>query len=129
MVSIFDRFPVSSSSHLPLMFGLYCGMRLGEVFALTWNDIDLSEKKIIINKQIQWRQFDRTDEEKKTSNGMNTGNCKVWYFRQQNINQTELLKLIMNYIVCYALKKKNKKRLSSILQTDMHIIMKLIKEK
>lgn len=31
MVSIFDRFPVSSSSHLPLMFGLHCGMRLGEV--------------------------------------------------------------------------------------------------
>ena len=66
---IFERLPASSSSHLPLMIGLHCGLRLGEVFALTWHDVDLIEKKISVKKQIQWRQFKRTDDEKNATNG------------------------------------------------------------
>jgi integrase len=39
--AIFDRFPLGHSSYLPLMIGLHFGLRLGEAFALTWDDIDL----------------------------------------------------------------------------------------
>ena len=93
IVSIFERFPISSSSHLPLMIGLHCGLRLGEVFALTWNDIDLTEKKISINKQIQWRQFKRTDEEKKATNGKATKNSGCWYFSSTKYKSDRVIEI------------------------------------
>ncbi len=91
--AIFDRFPVSSSSHLPLMIGLHCGLRLGEVFALTWDDIDLTEKKISINKQIQWRQYQRTDEEKKQTNGRATDNSGCWYFSSTKYKSDRVIEM------------------------------------
>ena len=80
LARIFGRFPSGHPSHVPLMIGLHCGLRLGEAFALIWDDIDLENKKISVNKQIQWRQFKRTEEDKKSSNGKNTGDCGCWYF-------------------------------------------------
>jgi integrase len=62
------------------MIGLHCGLRLGETFALTWNDIDFENKRIAINKQIQWRQFNRTDDQKKSNNGRSTEDCGCWYY-------------------------------------------------
>ena len=35
------------------MLGLYAGLRLGEVCALKWEDIDLEEGVIHINKTVQ----------------------------------------------------------------------------
>ena len=40
-------------SHIPLQLGYRCGMRLGEVFGLTWEDIDFDNKTLNINKQVQ----------------------------------------------------------------------------
>lgn len=37
---------------LPAMIMLYCGLRRGEVMALTWNDIDLKNKVITVNKSL-----------------------------------------------------------------------------
>ncbi len=51
---IFDRFPETHPSHIPLMLGYRCGLRLGEVFAITWDCVDLERGKIEINKQVQW---------------------------------------------------------------------------
>ena len=51
---IFERFPETHPSHLPLVLGYKCGLRLGEVFALTWDCIDLERGRIEINKQVQW---------------------------------------------------------------------------
>lgn len=50
---IFDRFPEGHPAYLPLLLAYHCGLRLGEVFALTWNDISFKNHKIDINKQIQ----------------------------------------------------------------------------
>lgn len=50
---IFERFPDGHPSHLPLLLAYRCGLRLGEVFALTWSDIDLKGHTIDINKQVQ----------------------------------------------------------------------------
>ena len=90
---IFDRFPLGSSSHLPLMIGLHCGLRLGEAFALTWDDIDFENKKISVNKQIQWRQFKRTDEEKKATNGKTTENCGCWYYSSTKYKSDRVLEM------------------------------------
>ena len=48
---IIDRFPFGSTHHIPLMIGFNTGLRIGEVFGLTWNDIDLKEGTITVNKQ------------------------------------------------------------------------------
>lgn len=53
MKAIFERFPIFHSCHLPLQLAYRCGMRLGEIFALTWDDIDFNRKTISINKQVQ----------------------------------------------------------------------------
>ena len=91
--AIFDRFPLGHPSYLPLMIGLHCGLRLGEAFALTWDDIDLENKKISVNKQIQWRQFKRTDEEKKSNNGRNTEDCGCWYYSSTKYKSDRVLEM------------------------------------
>lgn len=48
---IIDRFPFDSKHHVPLMIGFHTGLRIGEVFGLTWNDIDLEKGTITVNKQ------------------------------------------------------------------------------
>lgn len=51
---IFQRFPEKHPSHIPLMLGYRCGLRLGEVFAITWDCVDLDKGQIRIDKQVQW---------------------------------------------------------------------------
>jgi len=57
MVKIFERFPEGQPSFIPLMLGYRCGLRLGEVFGLTWDDVDLEKKEILIRRQVQWMQL------------------------------------------------------------------------
>ena len=54
MEQIFKRFPEGQPTHIPLLLGYRCGLRLGEVFGITWDDIDLKKKTISINRQVQW---------------------------------------------------------------------------
>lgn len=54
---IIDRFPAGSRYHIPLMIGFYTGLRISEAFALTWDDIDLDNRTISVNKQIVKRNF------------------------------------------------------------------------
>ena len=55
MQKIFERFPEGSPVHLPFMLAYHCGLRLGEVFGLTWKDIDLEQGRLLVNHQMQWR--------------------------------------------------------------------------
>lgn len=48
---IIERFPFDSKHHVPLMIGFHTGLRIGEVYGLTWNDIDLDAGTITVNKQ------------------------------------------------------------------------------
>lgn len=51
---IFERFPKGSTAHIPLLLGYKCGMRIGEAFAVTWEDVDFGNSTITISKQLQW---------------------------------------------------------------------------
>lgn len=53
MNTILERFPFGHSCYLPLQLAYRCGLRLGEAFALTWEDIDFINKTLTINKQVQ----------------------------------------------------------------------------
>ena len=54
LAKIFKRFPEGHPSHVPLMIAYHCGLRLGEVFGLTWDDVDLDEGELTVNRQAQW---------------------------------------------------------------------------
>lgn len=60
---IINRFPYGSTFYLPIMIGYYTGFRIGETLGLTWDDIDLENKKISINKIIYYNE-----------------DTKLWYF-------------------------------------------------
>ena len=58
---IMERFPEGHPSHLPLMLGYWAGLRKGEAFGLTWDDIDLDAGTITVNQQIQYGPCKSTD--------------------------------------------------------------------
>lgn len=81
MDKIWKRFPEGTTSHLPMMIAYHCGLRLGEVYALCWEDIDLDAKTLTINRQVQWYQDkSRSSEDKKVSNGSKSKGGGYWYF-------------------------------------------------
>ena len=77
------------------MLMLYAGLRRGELFALTWNDIDLAERTITINKSAEIvGNVTSVKNQTKTAAGM-----RVVYFPQrladylQQVKRTSLLVL------------------------------------
>lgn len=79
---IFNYFTCGTSAYIPLLLGYRCGLRLGETFALTWDDIDFANKTLSVNKQIQWKRLDRTKEEKLATNGKSVKDSGYWYFSE-----------------------------------------------
>lgn len=82
MKEIFERFPEGTSAYIPLMLGYHCGLRLGEIYAITWDDIDFENKTLSINRQVQWYQEKRDSGEIKRNNGIKDFNAGFWYFSE-----------------------------------------------
>ena len=49
---ITERLDSSTPYYVPLMIGYYTGMRINEIYALTWDDIDLEERTISVTKTM-----------------------------------------------------------------------------
>lgn len=49
---IITKYPFGHRFHIPLQIGFHTGMRIGEVMGLSWNDIDLKNGTISVNKQL-----------------------------------------------------------------------------
>lgn len=56
--AIFDRFK-GTKHYLPLLLGYRCGLRKGETYGLTVEDVDLDNATLRINKQIQLKEDER----------------------------------------------------------------------
>ncbi|MEA5014559.1 MAG: site-specific integrase [Candidatus Limiplasma sp.] len=54
--AVLQRFPFEHSYHVPLHLGYHLGLRLGEAFALSWEDVDFERQTISVRKQVQWSQ-------------------------------------------------------------------------
>jgi len=54
---IIERFPKGNVFYLPLMIGYYTGLRISEAFGLTWEDIDMENRTITVNKTILKRNY------------------------------------------------------------------------
>lgn len=84
---IFERFPESSNSHIPLLLGYECGLRIGEVFGLVWEDIDFENRTLTVNRQIQWHQDqNRSKDEIAQDNGHSECGNGYWYFTNPKYN-------------------------------------------
>ena len=53
MERIFRRFPEEDKWNIPLMIGFHAGLRISEVFGLTWENIDFENAYINVEKQLQ----------------------------------------------------------------------------
>lgn len=89
---IFKRFPEGHPAHLPLMIAYRCGTRLGETYALTWDCVDLENKTITINKQIQWN-----------------ANKGLWYFSAPKYNSYRTISLD-NELAALLMREKTKQQ-------------------
>ena len=49
---IVEHFNPSTHFYVPLMIAYYTGMRINEVYGLSWNDVDLDKRAIQINKTM-----------------------------------------------------------------------------
>lgn len=76
ITAIFERFKKGSSVYIPMMFGYRCGMRLGEAFAVSWDNVNFESKTVTIDKQLQW------DEKE-----------KVWYLTTPKYNSVRTIDL------------------------------------
>ena len=52
-----DRFGKGNPFRYALLIGFHTGLRIGEVFALTWDDIDFDEKTLSVNKLVYKRNY------------------------------------------------------------------------
>ena len=48
-----EKLRCAAGDHLPTMLGLYTGMRLGEICALRWSDIDWEQRTITVRRTVQ----------------------------------------------------------------------------
>lgn len=94
MKEIFKRFPERTSSFIPLKIAYECGLRLGETFALCWEDIDLDNKAIYINRQIQWMaDYERSKNNKINCNGSSEAGKGYWYFSAPKYNSYRVIEI------------------------------------
>lgn len=52
ITAMLERFTEASPFHLAILIGYHTGLRIGEVFALSWADIDFDARTLTVNKQL-----------------------------------------------------------------------------
>lgn len=52
-----SRFEKGNPFRYALLIGFYTGLRIGEVYGLTWNDIDFNESTLSVNKLVYKRNY------------------------------------------------------------------------
>lgn len=87
---IIDRFPEGNRYHIPLLLGWFCGLRVSEALALTWDDVDFENKTINICKQLTRRQ---TEPEFNTKEMSTDAGEYAWYLGTPKCNSNRVIKI------------------------------------
>jgi integrase len=127
---IIDRFK-STRYYIPLMIGFYTGLRISEVFALTWDDIDLEKRMLTVNKRIYSRNY-RTDARKNVEQKAEGAKTSSWYFsttKTESSNRT----IPFGDTLYNALKQEKMEQMKNELKYGerymVHILKKEVDEK
>lgn len=110
---IIERFPENSNFYIPLLIGYYTGLRISECFALTWDDIDFSEKTLTVNKITVKRNFG-ADARKMINQKGKRQEKSSWYFGTTKTFGSNRTIMIGDYL-CSALKKEKTRQLQNEL--------------
>ncbi|MEG2342463.1 MAG: site-specific integrase [Bacilli bacterium] len=90
---ILERFPFGTSFYVLLQIAFNTGLRGGEICALTWNDIDLSNQTLTVNKTLIGKGkgiFEAGPPKTQSSNRTITiGNTLIALLKRQKIYQKE----------------------------------------
>lgn len=91
---LIERFPKGNLYHIPLQISYYTGMRLGEVCALTWSDIDFNKKTINVSKNMIFNlnsEFELTEPKTHASyRTISIGDNLVKILKEHKIYQKEM---------------------------------------
>ena len=49
---LLEHFKYNINYYTAILIGLHCGLRIGEVMGLTWEDVDIDNKMLNVNKQL-----------------------------------------------------------------------------
>lgn len=125
MKKIFEKFSEGSPIYLPLRLAYECGLRLGEVYGLCWEDIDFNNKTISINRQVQWMQDKERDNLDKVQNN-GTAECGkgYWYFcppKYKSYRQIEISDNLANMLFKEQAKQTRAKEYYNIYYTDYYV--------
>lgn len=77
VADILDRFKKSPFQYYPMLIAYYTGLRVSEVFGLTWNDIDFEKKTLTVNKIA--KKFDYNAKNEKGYRGIKGKSKTIWY--------------------------------------------------
>lgn len=123
--TIIDRFQ-NTRYYIPLMIGFYTGLRISEAFALTWDDIDLENKTLTVNKQIVKRNFGadvRKVIEKKDKKEQRSS----WYFTTPK-TITSVRTVSFGDTLCRALKQEKANQLKNELKYGEYYTIHVLKK-
>ena len=74
---ILDRFRRSPYQYYAILTAYYTGLRVGEVYGLTWDDIDFEKKTLTVNKAA--KKFDYNAKKNRTDKGISGKAQTKWY--------------------------------------------------
>lgn len=121
MELIFDRFR-GTPYYYAIMIGYYTGMRISEVYGLTWDDIDLDNGYIDINKQVVKRNFE-VDIKKKHEKQERS----AWYFQTPK-TKSSIRRIKIGNTLIKALKEYRKSQLENEMLYGEYYINQYLKE-
>lgn len=117
---IFERFPEGTSAYIPLMLGYHCGLRLGEIYAITWDDVDFENNTLSVNRQVQWYQGERSKEDIKNHNGTKESNGGFWYFAEPKYKSYRVIDV--DKVLLNALEKEKQKQERAKIYYDEYYV-------
>lgn len=128
--TIIDHFR-DTRYYVPLMIGFHTGLRISEAFALTWDDIDLKNKTLSVNKQIVKRNFG-ADVRKVVEKQGKREQRSSWYFTTPK-TQTSTRTIPFGDTLYRALKQEKARQLENELKYGeyytIHVLKKELDEK
>lgn len=119
---IFGRFSEGTASHIPMMLGYKCGLRIGEAYAVTWDDIDFQRGTITVNKQVQWHQtitVDRDSPNRRRPRGEES-EYGMWYLTTPKYNSVRTIR-IDTELAELLIREKERQMLNEQMYADRYI--------